>query len=108
MVDEDRRLVAPGISTADHLLSTVLHLRTIFMPSNPHSRPRLLGVASTALAVWLLALWVGWWGKSLRHDRLAYGRMTWTPILPFLAGDFKVHIDHTARILVRGGDIYSA
>jgi hypothetical protein len=58
------------------------------------------------LGLVLVALWVAWWAKSVRQDRLAYGRAAWTPILPTLAGDFRVHIDHTARIVAGGGDPY--
>ncbi len=65
-------------------------------------------VVATVAAACAVAAWGAWWVKSVKHDRLVYGRLTWTPILPFLGGDFKVHIDHTARIWAAGGDVYSA
>ena len=63
---------------------------------------RVLGAFSLALIV----LWVAWWIKSIEQDSLVYGNHTWASPLPFLAGDFKVHIDHTARILVAGINPY--
>ena len=43
---------------------------------------------------------------STAGDRLDVGLTLWTPSLPFLAGDFKVHIDHVARIQAAGIDPY--
>lgn len=63
---------------------------------------RALGAVSLALIV----LWIAWWIKSIQQDSLVYGDRTWATPLPFLAGDFKVHIDHTARILVAGTNPY--
>lgn len=67
------------------------------------SRGRLL-LALVCLA--LLIVWGRWWIRSYKHDRLLRGQWTWVPALPFLAGDFKVHIDHTARRMVAGHDPY--
>ncbi len=73
------------------------------LPGPPgHSRQRVLGVIGLAL----LVLWGGWWVKSFRQDRMASGRLTWVPILPLLAGDFRVHIDHVARVWAWGGNPY--
>jgi hypothetical protein len=60
----------------------------------------------TALGLALLAVWAGWWVESARRDRLVIGRLAWMPALPFLAGDFTVSIDHTARLFAAGGDPY--
>ena len=37
---------------------------------------------------------------------MVLGRLTWVPPLTFLAGDFKVHIDHVARLQAGGIDPY--
>ncbi len=65
-----------------------------------------LRVATTAAALALLVLWAGWWVQALRRDHLATGPGLWFPVLSFIAGDFVVHIDHTARIFAEGGDPY--
>jgi hypothetical protein len=54
----------------------------------------------------LIGLWVWLWVESAREDHLALGQSTWVPALSFLAGDFKVHIDHVARIQAAGIDPY--
>ena len=58
----------------------------------------------TVVGVVLVALWAAWWIKSVRQDRLAYGPATWTPVEPRLAADFRVHNDHTARLVAGGRD----
>ena len=60
----------------------------------------------TALAVGLIGAWIVWWVASVRRDSMVIGRSTWVPPLAFLAGDFKVHIDHVARIQAAGIDPY--
>lgn len=75
---------------------------------HPHS-PRPPGAAHavvTFLALGLIAAWAGLWVRSLGADRYALGGATWVPPLPFMAGDFKVHIDHVARVYAAGGDPY--
>ena len=59
-----------------------------------------------AIGVGLIVVWVDWWVQSVRQDSLLHGGRTWVGPLPFLAGDFKVHIDHVARIQVRGVNAY--
>lgn len=76
------------------------------VPPRPVSDHRIVRVAATLAAIALLSLWAGWWVKSLQQDRLSSGRLLWIPTLPFIAGDFAVHIDHTARTLASGGDVY--
>jgi Glycosyltransferase family 87 len=65
-------------------------------------RVRLCGIISLALIV----IWAAWWIKSIQQDSLVYGKLTWVSPLPFLAGDFKVHIDHTARLVAAGVNPY--
>lgn len=61
-----------------------------------------------ALGVVLLVLWGGWWVESLRRDRLVGSERTWVPALPFLSSDFKVSLDHVARVRAAGLDPYAA
>lgn len=77
---------------------------------SPMVRPRhrFFRAATRIVGLALVALWVGWWVWSLSQNRLAFGEWSWSPILPFLAGDFVVHIDHTARIFAAGGNPYRA
>ena len=60
-----------------------------------------------ALGIVLVVLWVAWWVTSIQRDRLVWGDRTWIGPLAFLAGDFRVHIDHVARIQASGVDAYS-
>ncbi len=62
----------------------------------------ILGVVASGLIV----AWVAWWVQSIRKDSLIYGGNTWVLPLKFLAGDFKVHIDHVARIQASGVNPY--
>src|SRR6476619_2492089 len=62
--------------------------------------------AATAAAAVLMGLWVAWWGASIARDSLVCGERTWVPVLPFLAGDFTVHIDHVARAWSSGINPY--
>src|SRR5205823_798342 len=64
------------------------------------------GTALSATALGLIGLWVAWWVASARRDHLVLGRLTWVPTLPVLAGDFRVHIDHAARLQAAGLDPY--
>jgi hypothetical protein len=82
-------------------------------PTRPELRPgtrsggiRWGHLVATLLALALIGAWVGLWKKSMRRDTMAYGQLTWIPALPFLAGDFKVHIDHVARLQAAGLDPY--
>ena len=63
-------------------------------------------VVRGAIGVGLIVVWVAWWVQSVRQDSLLHGGRTWVGPLPFLAGDFKVHIDHVARIQVREVNAY--
>jgi hypothetical protein len=54
----------------------------------------------------LLVVWAVWWAGSLRRGHLEKTRGLWVWALPFLSGDFKVSIDHVARIRAAGGDTY--
>lgn len=59
------------------------------------------------LVAWaLVGLWGLWWVASIRDDRLILGERTWMPVLPFLAGDFLVHVDHVTRCFVSGENPY--
>jgi hypothetical protein len=75
-------------------------------PSAPSGLRGWISILVTALALGLIGLWVGWWVSIVRRDTMAYGTPTWVPALPFLAGDFKTHIDHVARIRASGIDPY--
>ena len=68
--------------------------------------PRLGGGAMAVVGLALIVFWGVCWAWSIRKDRLTHGQLTWIPTLPFLAGDFKVHIDHTVRVWAGGGDPY--
>ena len=63
-------------------------------------------VIATVLALGLIGAWIAWWVASIRQDSLVLGRSTWVPTLPFLAGDYKVSIDHIARVQASGIDPY--
>jgi hypothetical protein len=76
----------------------------ITSPRGPR-RP-LARICGSVLAVGLIGLWVAWWAASERADSMVLARVTWVPPLAFLAGDFKVHIDHVARRQARGIDPY--
>ncbi|WP_435017718.1 glycosyltransferase 87 family protein [Tundrisphaera sp. TA3] len=67
------------------------------------SRVRTLG---TVLGLCLIVAWAAWWAGNLRRDAMTLGGSTWVPPLTFLAGDFKVHIDHVARLQAAGVDPY--
>ena len=56
------------------------------------SSPRWPHAVGIAAGLALIAVWVGWWTVSVRRDTLALGELTWVPALPFLAGDFRVHV----------------
>jgi hypothetical protein len=58
------------------------------------------------VALGLISLWGLWWVESARRDVLVCGAWTTVPALTFLAGDFKAHIDHVARIAAAGIDPY--
>jgi hypothetical protein len=45
---------------------------------------------------------------SLGKDRLVGASAVWTPAFGYLFADFKVSIDHAARVLAAGGDPYGA
>ena len=68
--------------------------------------PRLTNAVLTFLSLVLIAVWAGFWVRSVDLDRFALGRSTWVPPLPFMAGDFKVHLDHVARVYASGVDPY--
>jgi hypothetical protein len=53
----------------------------------------------------LIGLCAFLWIASSHEDRLALGQ-TWIPALAFLEGDFKVHIEHVARLQAAGVDPY--
>ena len=76
-------------------------------PSRPRRFPDAIHAVLTVVAVLLLAGWAGCWVKSVNEDRFALGFSTWVPPLPFMAGDFKVHIDHVARVHASGVDPYT-
>ena len=82
-------------------LSRALRLR--FDGQTLHRQPRIF---ITVLAIALIGLWAAWWVESVRRDTLAFGPSTWVPALPFLAGDFKVHIEHVSRIRASGVNPY--
>ena len=63
-------------------------------------------VVLRVLALGSIVIWVVWWVQSIRQDSLIYGEHTWVLPLKFLAGDFKVHIDHVARIQATGVNPY--
>jgi hypothetical protein len=67
---------------------------------------RTLTAVLAVVGVALLVLWVIWWVESYQQNRLKNGRSTWVDVLPFLAGDFRVHIDHTARLWADGRNPY--
>jgi hypothetical protein len=67
------------------------------------ARARVLVLAGAAV---LIACWLAWWVQSLRQDSLVLGARTWVPTLPFLAGDFRVHIDHVTRLYTSGVNPY--
>jgi hypothetical protein len=67
------------------------------------ARVRALVLVGAAV---LIACWLAWWVQSLRQDLLALGAPTWVPTLPFLAGDFRVHIDHVTRLYTSGVNPY--
>jgi hypothetical protein len=56
--------------------------------------------------VLVIAAWAACWIRSVNQDRFALGKSTWVPPLSFMAGDFRVHIDHVARVYASGGDPY--
>ena len=60
----------------------------------------------TVLSVVVLGLWAAWWVESVRRDTLAFGGSTWVPALPSLAGDFRLHLDHIARLSASGVNPY--
>jgi hypothetical protein len=72
-------------------------------PSRIEIRARALVPAGAAV---LIACWLAWWVQSLRQDSLVLGVRTWVPTLPFLAGDFRVHIDHVTRLYTSGVNPY--
>ena len=58
------------------------------------------------VALGLIGLWGLWWAESARRNVLVHAAWTSVPALPVLAGDFKAHIDHVARIAAAGIDPY--
>ncbi len=79
-----------------------------FEPGREATRRRSGGshAALTIGSMGLLGLWIVWWVLSYRQAHLWSGEATWIPMLPWMAADFRFHIDHTARIWVSGGDPY--
>jgi Glycosyltransferase family 87 len=63
-------------------------------------------VLATILGLALIGLWVTAWIASIRKDTLVVGQSTWVPAMPFFGADFKVHIDHVARLQAAGMDPY--
>jgi hypothetical protein len=61
-------------------------------------------LAGTILGLGLIGAWVGFLVVTLRRDSMIFGTSTWIPVLPFLAGDFRVHVDHVARLQAAGID----
>ena len=76
------------------------------MTSPARTRRPLARARGSALALGLIGLWVAWWVASERADSMVLARVTWVSPLAFLAGDFKVHIDHVARLQAAGIDPY--
>lgn len=74
----------------------------------PRNGTAAWSVALSVLGCVLVGLWSLWWVKNFRHDRLTYSQYVAFPALPFLAGDFRVHIDHTARVIAAGDSPYTA
>ncbi|MCA1685185.1 MAG: DUF2029 domain-containing protein, partial [Planctomycetia bacterium] len=70
-------------------------------------RPPRAGAVVAAGSLFLLALWAAYWVKSVHDDEMAFGHYTWVPALPFIAGDFKLNIDHVARARAAGLDPFS-
>ncbi len=60
----------------------------------------------SALALLMLAAWAWVWIKSVGDNRFALGQLTWVPALRFMAGDFRVHLDHVARVYASGINPY--
>jgi hypothetical protein len=61
-------------------------------------------LAGTILGLGLIGAWVAFLVVTLRRDSMIFGTSTWIPVLPFLAGDFRVHVDHVARLQAAGID----
>ncbi len=75
-------------------------------PRRPSRGIRWGHLVATILALGLIGAWVGLWVKSIRKDTLLVGQSTWVPAGSFFAADFKVHIDHVARLQAAGVDPY--
>lgn len=61
----------------------------------------------SALGWAVLAAWSGVWALSALNGRFTPGQGWWFPPLPFIQGDFQVHIEHVARIYASGVDPYT-
>src|SRR5437016_2435506 len=68
-------------------------------------RLRLGGAGLVVFGIGLLALWVIWWGMSVRHNRLVGAWHTWVPAYTFLSLDFYANY-HGARHWLAGGNPY--
>ncbi len=79
-------------------------------PNSPQSLPIGVrgwpGIIASALGWGLILLWVGGWVVSFQQNRFLLGSASWVPMLPMIAGDFQVHIDHVARVQAAGIDPY--
>lgn len=73
-----------------------------------HRRPLERGIKwlATPLSSILISAWVAWWVASVRCNHWVLSELTWVPRLPIVAGDFRVHLDHVARVAASGTNPY--
>jgi hypothetical protein len=90
------------MSASDPTRLRVPTARPRHAPSRAEQPRTVLG----AVGLGLVILWGAWWVASVRQGRMVGGGLTWVPALPFLAGDFAVHLDHVGRVWAAGGDPY--
>ena len=58
------------------------------------------------LGMGLIGLWIACLVASLRQDSLVLGNSTWVPVMPVMGADFKLHLDHVARVRALGLNPY--
>ncbi len=75
-------------------------------PEIAPGRRGLPGGPGRMLGLGLVGLWLGLFAASVYQDRLAFGGSTWVPSLPSLGVDFKLAIDHVARVEALGFNPY--